>query len=197
MDQYPTRSLATRSIGSSTVEQALGNPEASVEGSNPSRSVVFGSWQGLGRMGCVTLEVSIVNVMQGRGSDGGGRENGGESRVPQNQELPELRAAVRAEEQNQSDLPACSVPPQEVQAVDVHRSGEPSKQTGSSRRAKVRMTGLCLSRFSGEKITCMTSDGVLTIAVIKVAKGRVRLLFNAPKEVRVYRSELLNKESLA
>ena len=43
----------------------------------------------------------------------------------------------------------------------------------------------------------MTSDGVLTIAVIKVAKGRVRLLFNAPKEVRVYRSELLNKESLA
>lgn len=190
-------SLPPHSIGSSTVEQTLGHPEALVEGSSPSRSAVFGSWQGLGSLGSETSESSTVTVLKRRGSDVKIRKAGWPERTVQHQELPELRSTVQTEMQDQSDMPTQPVPPEAVQALDVHRSDKPSQQTRSRRGAEVRLKGLCLSRRVGEMVTCTTSDGEMKIFVARLANGKVRLVFNAPKEISVYRSELLGKESLA
>jgi carbon storage regulator CsrA len=188
-------SLPPHSIGSSTVEQTLGHPEALVEGSTPSRSAVFGSWQGLSRLGSETSESSTVSVLKRRGSDVGIKEAGGPERTDQHQELPELRSTVQTEMQDQSDMPTKPVPPEAVQALDVHRSDQPSQQTRSRRGTQVRLKGLCLTRSPGEMVNCLTSDGEIKILVVRLTQGRVRLLFSAPKEIRVHRSELVKKES--
>lgn len=54
--------------------------------------------------------------------------------------------------------------------------------------------GLCLSRRSQESITLRTpTNGSIVITIIAVDRGKVRLLVDAPQEVEIYRSELLNK----
>jgi carbon storage regulator CsrA len=158
---------------------------------------VFGSWQGLGSLGSETSESSTVTVLKRRGSDVKIRKAGWPKRADQHQELPELRSTVQTEMQNQSDMPTQPVPPEAVQALDVYRSDKPSQQTRSRRGAEVPLKGLCLSRRVGEMVTCTTSDGEMKIFVARLANGKVRLVFNAPKEISVYRSELLGKESLA
>jgi carbon storage regulator len=50
---------------------------------------------------------------------------------------------------------------------------------------------LILSRMIGEKIRI--SDNI-TIEVVDIDRGKIRLAISAPKEVKIYREELLRKE---
>lgn len=51
---------------------------------------------------------------------------------------------------------------------------------------------LILARKRGEEITVETSDGPLKLVVLEVREtGLVRIGFDAPPQVRIWRSELL------
>lgn len=50
---------------------------------------------------------------------------------------------------------------------------------------------LALSRKTGESIVV---DGKITVTVVNVGRGRVKLAIQAPKEVSIYRSELLDQK---
>lgn len=50
---------------------------------------------------------------------------------------------------------------------------------------------LCLSRYEGEKI--LIGDDIV-ITVVRISKDKVRLGIDAPKEVTIFRSELLERE---
>ncbi len=54
---------------------------------------------------------------------------------------------------------------------------------------------LILSRKPNETIVLKTSDGDVTVMVTKMFDGRVLLGFEAPKTVKVMRSELLPNAS--
>ena len=53
---------------------------------------------------------------------------------------------------------------------------------------------LVLSRLSGE--TVRIGDDIV-VTVVEVGRGRVRLAFSAPPEVRILRGELLTPEAAA
>ncbi len=55
--------------------------------------------------------------------------------------------------------------------------------------------GLCLSRRLGESIVIGPGTRFqCTITFSEWKRGEIRLLFHAPKEVRIFRAELLDRE---
>lgn len=51
---------------------------------------------------------------------------------------------------------------------------------------------LVLSRKLGEKVCLITPDGTyLWVTVVDIDRGKIRLGFNAPAEVKIFRQELL------
>lgn len=50
---------------------------------------------------------------------------------------------------------------------------------------------LVLSRLVGEKLVLQTAHGEVTVTVVDVRGDKVRLGFEAPKDVSIWRSELL------
>ena len=126
-----------------------------------------------------------------------GRADGQLQRAQDRKKLLELRPAVQAEKQNESDLPTGSMSPEASKAVGVHGGERPSEQARPERADSLPVGGLALTRFCGESITLTTSDGTIVISVAGIRKDRVRLTLRAPKSVSIYRTELLNKEPAA
>jgi carbon storage regulator len=52
---------------------------------------------------------------------------------------------------------------------------------------------LVLSRKYGEKIVIGTGPGAITITIADIDRGKVRIGITAPREVPIYREELLPK----
>lgn len=59
-----------------------------------------------------------------------------------------------------------------------------------SRSVKHQIRGLALTRKMGEQITIYTSDGPITIQVVRTDKNCVRLKVAAAPSVKIFRSEL-------
>lgn len=59
-----------------------------------------------------------------------------------------------------------------------------------SRSVKHQIRGLALTRKPGEQITIYTSDGPITIQVVRTEIKCVRLKVAAAPHVRIFRSEL-------
>jgi carbon storage regulator CsrA len=59
-----------------------------------------------------------------------------------------------------------------------------------SRSVKDQIRGLALTRKAGEQITIYTSDGPITIQVVRTDKNCVRLKVAAAPSVKIFRSEL-------
>lgn len=129
-----------------------------------------------------------------------GRADGQRQRAQDRKELLELRPAVQAEKQNESDLPTGSMSPEASKAVGVHGSERPPEQTRSKRTNTLPLGGLVLTRLAEESITITTSDGPIVVGVARIYMSgdrRVRLTIRAPKNVNIVRSELLKKEPAA
>lgn len=52
---------------------------------------------------------------------------------------------------------------------------------------------LVINRDSGEGITIFTSDGPIRV-IVEMRRGKIKLAFNAPKDIRIVRDELLKKD---
>ena len=94
-------------------------------------------------------------VSSNEGLSNGEKEKAGGGRGTHTQaQLSHVQSGVRAEGSDESDLQSCSVSSKEVQAGDVHRSGEPPKQA--------RPGGLdSLSRLGGLLIATRPDETVL------------------------------------
>lgn len=67
------------------------------------------------------------------------------------------------------------------------------KPTGAT-PARERLTNLCLSRRCGESLTLIMPDGSrVTLAVIDLGRGKVRICTTAPRDVTIMRTELLTR----
>ena len=53
---------------------------------------------------------------------------------------------------------------------------------------------LVLSRNVGESLVLTLPDGEVTVCVVDIDRGKVRLSFDAPLDVQIMRSELLERE---
>ncbi len=54
---------------------------------------------------------------------------------------------------------------------------------------------LVLSRKLGEKIIIGEGDRTITITVVDIDRGKIRLGIEAPREVAIYRQELLPQDA--
>ncbi len=52
---------------------------------------------------------------------------------------------------------------------------------------------LVLTRCRGEKVVAKVGDTTITVVVVDAGNGKVRLGFDAPAEVGIWRSELLDE----
>lgn len=50
---------------------------------------------------------------------------------------------------------------------------------------------LVLSRKLGEKVVIGSGDGAITLTVVDIDRGKIRIGIQAPREVPIYRQELL------
>lgn len=53
---------------------------------------------------------------------------------------------------------------------------------------------LVLSRYRDEKIIVHTSDGPITVQIVAVDRGKVRVGIEAPKGCGIWREELLSRD---
>lgn len=54
---------------------------------------------------------------------------------------------------------------------------------------------LVLTRTRGESFVIETTDGPITVLVTQVIGGKIKIGIDAPKEVRIMRKELLEKDA--
>lgn len=57
--------------------------------------------------------------------------------------------------------------------------------------------GLCLSRRKGEVVSLTVGEQTITITVNNIRRGKVSLGVIAPREIKILRGELLDREGAA
>lgn len=77
-------------------------------------------------------------------------------------------------------------------------TNHPAAAASSATPATAEPGMLVLTRRPGEEVHCLLPDGsTIVVTVLESARGKLRVGFKAPKAVKIYRKEILDKRTAA